>query len=598
MASNPFRPHKSIFAKFTLSFISVGLIPLLILSYISLQTFSGFMERYATNNYEQMLLFASRNVDDMFIKYNNISKLMYSYGVGGLYGQLGEAIAAQSKEQDIRLSMTINDFLQTVLYTERNLQSVFFVLPNGTFQSLSKNNVALDYQYQYPRVEWKEQLKLNRNGLSFFPTHKQDYFLGATDQVMTFGRNLTDVLGASKVEGDIVGTFYMDVGLGVFNEIFKQMVLNKRDTVYVVNNQGIILYSNQMELIGTIFHANTSDDFLYLQQDTAENSIKIVGEFYKKELFIKVEQLIRTITIVIGLCMVSLIVVAVWFSNRFSNPIRSITREMAKVESGNFDTKVTVKTADELGFLSHGFNKMVGRLKEYIDVVYVAQIKQKQAELNALKSQIRPHYLYNTLEVIRMSAVAEDANEVGDMILSLSHQLKYVLDYGEEIVTIRAEKANVEQYFQLMVIRYGEHRLGLDFRFDADLMDCAIPKLSLQPIVENAIYHGIMPKSGKGTIRISIEKLPDNLLSITVDDDGIGMSEETLGLVRQKLAEGSSLETGSSIGLINVHERIVALYGRGFGVEINSSQHIGTTVRLVIPLTKEVSVRAERHSSR
>ena len=153
------------------------------------------MERYATNNYEQMLLFASRNVDDMFVKYNNISKLMYSYGVGGLYGQLGEAIAAQSKEQDISLSMTINDFLQTVLYTERNLQSVFFVLPNGTFQSLSKNNVALDYQYQYPRVEWKEQLKLNRNGLSFFPTHKQDYFLGATDQVMTFGRNLTDVLG-------------------------------------------------------------------------------------------------------------------------------------------------------------------------------------------------------------------------------------------------------------------------------------------------------------------------------------------------------------------------------------------------------------------
>ncbi|CAN7380845.1 sensor histidine kinase [Paenibacillus sp. LjRoot153] len=597
MASNPFRLHKSIFAKFTLSFISVGLIPLLILSYISLQTFSGFMERYATNNYEQMLLFASRNVDDMFVKYNNISKLMYSYGVGGLYGQLGQAIAAQSKEKDIRLTMTINDFLQTVLYTERNLQSVFFVLPNGTFESLSKNNVALDYQYPYPKVEWKEQTKLNRNGLSFFPTHKQDYFLGATDPVMTFGRNLTDVLGSSKVEGDIVGTFYMDVGLGVFTEIFKQMVLNKQDTVYVVDNQGIILYSNQLELIGTVFHANTSDDFLHLQQATAENNIQIVGEFYKKELFLKVEQLIRTITIVIGLCIVSLIVVAVWFSNRFSNPIRSITREMAKVESGNFDTNVTVKTADELGLLSHGFNKMVGRLKEYIDVVYVAQIKQKQAELNALKSQIRPHYLYNTLEVIRMSAVAEDANEVGDMILSLSHQLKYVLDYGEETVTIKSEKTNVEQYFQLMVIRYGEHRLGLDFRFDADLMDCAIPKLSLQPIVENAIYHGIMPKSGKGTIRISIEKLPDNLLSVTVDDDGVGMSEDTLERVRLKLAKGSSLDIGSSIGLINVHERIVALYGHGYGVEINSSQHIGTTVRLVIPLTKEVSVRVERHSS-
>lgn len=598
MASNPFRIHRSIFSKFTLSFITVGLIPLLILSYISLQTFSGFMERYATNNYEQMLLFASRNVDDMFVKYNSISKLMYSYGVGGQYGQLGQAIAAQNKEKDYRLTTTINDFLQTILYTERNLQNVFFVQPDGTFQSLTKNNGALDYQYQFPKVEWKEQMKLNRNGLGFFSTHKQDYYMGTTDQVMTFSRNLTDVLGSSKVEGEVVGTFYMDVGLGVFNEIFKQMVLNKRDTVYVVDKLGIVLYSNQTERIGTVFHANTSDDFLHLQQETAENSIQIVGEFYKKELFLKVEQLIRTITIVIGLCMISLIVVAVWFSNRFSKPIRSITREMAKVESGNFNTQVTVRTADELGLLSHGFNKMVGRLKEYIDVVYVAQIKQKQAELNTLKSQIRPHYLYNTLEVIRMSAVADDANEVGDMILSLSHQLKYVLDYGEETVAIRAEKENLEKYFHLMVIRYGEHRLGLDFRFDADLMDCDIPKLSLQPIVENAIYHGIMPKSGKGTIRISIEKLPDNLLSVTVDDDGIGMSEETLELIRQKLAMGSALDTGSSIGLINVHERIVALYGQGFGVEINSSQHIGTTVRLVIPLTKEVNIRVESHSSR
>ena len=160
-----------------------------------------------------------------------------------------------------------------------------------------------------------------------------------------------------------------------------------------------------------------------------------------------------------GLCIVSLILVAIWFSRRFSKPIRSITSEMAKVESGNFDTQVTVQTADELGLLSRGFNKMVVRLQSYIDEVYVAQIKQKHAELNALKSQIRPHYLYNTLEVIRMSAVANDDNEVGDMILSLSHQLKYVLDYGQETVALQEEKTNIEQYFRLMELRYGEHRL-------------------------------------------------------------------------------------------------------------------------------------------
>lgn len=586
--TKPFRLHKNIFAKFSLSFISVGLIPLLVLSYFSLSTFSGYMERFAVNNFEQMILFASRNVDDMYAKYNNISKLMYSYGVAGKYGQLGEAIADQNNSGDIRLSTTIDDFLRTALYTDRHLQSVFFVLPNGTYQSLSKENKSLDYRFQYPEEEWSEVTRENRSALSFFPSHLESYYLGSTDKVMTFGRNLTDVLGSPGIEGRLVGTLYMDVGMGAFDEMFQQMILSPMDFVYVVDQNNTIMYSNHRELIGEKYSAQNSDDYLHLQQENVNVKWRIVGEFYKEEMFHKVKQIMQTIMIVIGLCMFSLIGVAIWFSRRFSNPIRSITREMAKVESGNFDTQVTVRTDDELGMLSRGFNKMVVRLQNYIDEVYVAQIKQKQAELNALKSQIRPHYLYNTLEVIRMSAVANDDQEVGDMILSLSHQLKYVLDYGEETVPLQNEKFNVEQYFRLMEFRYGEQKLAMDFRFEGDVLNAYIPKLSLQPLVENAVYHGIMPKAGKGTIRIVAEKLTEKRLSLTVDDDGVGMDEETLQRVRLKLAGSSPAEAnGNSIGLKNVHDRIAALYGAEYGIEIVSSKNLGTSVRMVIPLREE-----------
>ncbi|MGO4270206.1 histidine kinase, partial [Paenibacillus sp. TAF58] len=571
------RLRKSIFAKFTLSFITVGLIPLLILSYISLNTFSNYMERYVVNNFEQMLLFAGKNVDDMYMKYNNISKLMYSYGVGGMYGQLGEAIAAQGLEVDSNSDKTVDDFLLTALYTDIHLQSVFFVYPNGHFQSLNKEKKPLDFRYEFPNKEWADVLRQDRNLLSYFPTHPESYYLGSNMQVLTFGRNLIDVLGAKGLEGKIVGTLFMDIGLGAFDEIFNQMMLNPKDVIYVLDHNNTVIYSNNKAYIGSTYTLKESSDYLYKQQDVANVSWKIVGELYKEEMFQKIQQIIGTIAIVIGLCIVSLIMVAVWFSKRFSKPIRSITAEMAKVESGNFDTQVTVLTDDELGLLSRGFNKMVVRLQNYISEVYVAQIKQKQAELNALKSQIRPHYLYNTLEVIRMSAVANDDNEVGDMILSLSHQLKYVLDYGQETVTLLEEKSNIEQYFRLMELRYGEHRMAMDFRFEGDVLGCAIPKLSIQPIVENAVYHGIMPKSGKGTIRVIAERLSDHLLCVTVDDDGVGMTEETLQQVRQKLESSYSAESGgSSIGLKNVHDRIATLYGSDYGIKITSSKHIGT----------------------
>lgn len=587
------RLQRSIFAKFALAFITAGLFPLLILGFISLSTFSDHMERYAINNYEQMLLFAGRNLEDMYAKYNNISKLMYTYGADG-YGQLGEAISAQSKTEDLRLRSTIDYFLRTVVYTDKHLQNAFFIMQNGQVQLLTKENKTFDFRYSYPQPEWMDKLRANRKELAFFPTHRERYFMTSNRQVMTFGRNLLDVSGPISDEGRIVGTLFMDVDLGAFDEIFEQIVLSGKDEINVLDAEGNCLYSNNPEKIGKKHAPETSLDYMQLQHEIPATGWTINGSFYKPEMFHTVEQIIRSFIVIISLCMISLIVVAVWFSRRFSNPIRSITRQMAKVESGNLDVQAAAYTNDELGLLAHGFNKMVVRLQSFINEVYVAQIKQKQAELNALRKQIRPHYLYNTLEVIRMSAVADDNREVADMILSLSKQLKYVLDEGQETVTFLEEKSNVEDYFRLMAVRYGDHKLAMDIRFDSNVLLCHVPKLSLQPLVENAIYHGIMPKAGRGSIRITAEEIPEGRFCMTVDDDGVGMSAEHLAQLLDKLHGQQPGQQTGSIGLRNVHERIVGLYGADYGVEISSREQIGTSVRIVLPLLREVQAHAER----
>ncbi|MDF2925971.1 MAG: putative sensor with domain [Paenibacillaceae bacterium] len=576
--------RKSMFAKFSLSFISVGLIPLFVLSYISLNTFGNYMEKYTLNNFEQMLLFAGKNVDDLFMKYNNISKLMYSYGIQGKYGQLGEAIADQISKEDPQIFYTVDDFLRTVLYTDSHIKSAIYVFPDREYQDLNKENNRIDFRYAYPSVQWIEQLANNRQDLTVIPTHPDDYYIGSNAMVLTLGRNLIDVVGSTGLDGRVVGSLLFDVSISAFEEIFHQLELNPRDSVYVINSQGAIIYSNKPELIGQTYAQVPSDDFIYRSKTIPKAGWTVIGEVHKDEMFSRINGIKNTIALVIMSCIISLIIVAVWFSQKLSKPIRTIIRHMARVESGRFDTQVEVRSNDEIGMLARGFNKMTDRLQNYIEEVYVAQIKQKQAELYALKSQIRPHYLYNTLEVIRMSAVGNDDDEVADMIMSLSHQLKYVLDYGEETVSLQEEKNNIEQYFRLMLLRYGEHRVALEMRLDGEVLGCSVPKLSLQPLVENAIYHGIMPKAGKGTVRIEAQVDADkNIIAIIVDDDGVGMEPELLEQFREKLRRPGVEQNGGGIGVKNVHDRIAALYGAGFGIEISSSRHIGTSVRMMIP---------------
>ncbi|MBD0381478.1 cache domain-containing sensor histidine kinase [Paenibacillus sedimenti] len=582
-----FRLRKSIFAKFTFSFITVGLIPLLILSFFSLNTFGNYMERYSINNFEQMVIYAGKNIDDFYNKYNNISKLMYSLGQQGRYGQFQELIAEQLSLEDPLLAVTVDNFLQTVVATDIHIRSAAFVFTDGKYQDLSRDGSRIDFRAEYPPQQWRKALSENPKQLVLFPTHKQEYYLESNTLVLTFARNLIDVAGSPGLDGNVVGSLYMDISLGAFDEIFQHLTISQEDGMYVTDQEGRILYSNKPEKIGQIFQATDSEVYHYVSHDMPGSAWHVVGEVNKDKLFDKINQIKSTIAIVIGLCILSLVAVAVWFSNNLSNPIRNIIRHMARVESGAFDTQVQIRSADEIGMLARGFNRMTDRLRSYIDEVYVAQIKQKQAELTALKSQIRPHYLYNTLEVIRMSAVANDDEEVADMILSLSRQLKYVLDYGEETVTLLEEKTNIEQYYRLMELRYGDHRLAMDLRIDGDLLGCLLPKLSIQPLVENAIYHGIMPKSGKGTIRISAEKDEDRLI-ITVDDDGVGMEASKLERVRDKLKGQTASEPGSEgIGVKNVHDRISALYGTEYGIELNSTLKIGTSVRMILPYQKE-----------
>ena len=262
---------------------------------------------------------------------------------------------------------------------------------------------------------------------------------------------------------------------------------------------------------------------------------------------------------------------------------------MGQVETGNFDIQLPVRSADEIGILSARFNQMSEALKKYINKSYVAQIRQTEAELTALKSQIYPHFLYNTLEIIRMTAVENDDNKVSEMIEALSVQIHYLIGRAQDMVPIEKEIEIIQKYVYLLNCRITCKVQLLVPGNRNEIGNIMIPKLILQPIVENAYIHGIKPKNGNGCISIETQVTGEDL-EISVMDNGIGMNQAALEKI-QELLQGDdpgikNEYNWQSIGMKNIHDRLRYLYGEKYGIQVTSNPNVGTIVSVRMPVTR------------
>ncbi|WP_411346637.1 sensor histidine kinase [Paenibacillus sp. WLX1005] len=574
----------SIFIKFSTSFILVGLIPLFALSYLSVQIFSSYVERYTTGNLQQMSLYMSYNLNSAFQQYNDISKLMYSNRYNNELGDTAsENQAYNVNELEQINSIPIDSFLKTIVFSDPYIRSAYFVrASDDRLYDQERENRGLQTEL-LPYQQWQQKMVEQPSKIAIFPTHQANYFTGSRQQVFTMARNLIDTSGRMSAEPKVVGTLFIDIDTKMFNPFLGDLYVSGKNEIALVDNQGHVYFGNQdSQQLASLRSADPDGDMLVLKEDIPFLNGQLIVGIHRAGLFEQLFAARTTVYIAILICSLALIIMGTWFSRRLAAPIRRLIRQMAIVESGQLDIRLPVESNDEMGRLAQSFNRMVERLQIYIDEAYIAQIKQKQTELNALKSQIRPHYLYNTLEVIRMNAVDKEADEVADMIHSLSNQLKYVIDYGEEQVTLAAELAHLRDYFYLISVRY-DNRYVLRCDIDSDVdMNWSILKLSLQPIVENAIQHGLRQQK-KGTVGIHIRQ-KDHMLIITLHDDGIGMKPDTLAELTQSLRQTSSTgKLAKSVGLKNVHERMCSTYGEYYGLSIRSQLGIGTSVELYFP---------------
>ncbi|NBD23698.1 cache domain-containing sensor histidine kinase [Paenibacillus glycinis] len=291
----------------------------------------------------------------------------------------------------------------------------------------------------------------------------------------------------------------------------------------------------------------------------------------------------RNVTLLISAVFVTIaLLIAIAISYALTRPLSKIKTLMQEVQTGNLDVSFNQKYRDEVGLLGRHFNIMVTRVRDLLEEVKETQTRKKEAEYAALQSQINPHFIYNTLETIRMKAEVNDDEEVADMTFTLGKLLRYGVNHAEQRVTIADELDHLSNYVALQNKRFAnKYTLVVDIP-ERESRIVSI-KLMLQPIVENAIHHAFKHRTGPGTIRIGVRREGETAV-FTVADDGSGVDEARLRLLRERVYGQVPLDpSGRGIGLHNVHERIKLQFGEHYGLRIESRPGEGTTVELAIP---------------
>ncbi|MDO4339275.1 MAG: sensor histidine kinase [Eubacteriales bacterium] len=379
-----------------------------------------------------------------------------------------------------------------------------------------------------------------------------------------------------------------------FQQILEYEGASDMETV-VVDTDGMLVASRNTENIGSQINymediqANpgtfTKDGNMYIYQKVKNWNFYVVSIIPTIELYKSSIHTIIVITLILLVLVVASTKVLQKIIKRVYQPLDKVINKMDDVASGSLKTRIDVENmGEDFSKLAVGFNSMMDEIQILMEQVKQEQHQIEQQRFNALQSQIQPHFLYNTLECIHWQAIADGNKEISTLVKALAKYYRICLSKGRDVITLGMELEHVRNYLIIQNMRY-DNIIGSEFDIDSSVEDAMIPKLTLQPLVENSIYHGMKLKEGKkGTLFITAKRDGEDVL-ITVSDTGTGMNQQQIDEMNQHLSE---YEDSFGYGVRNVNKRIELLYGKGFGLFYLKNESGGVTVKIRIPYVTEV----------
>ncbi|MDF2942277.1 MAG: hypothetical protein K0S01_1135 [Herbinix sp.] len=470
--------------------------------------------------------------------------------------------------------------------TREDIHNIGILGKNGTYL-INNRMVKINSYMDYTTTDWYLRAM---NGESVLTTsHVQNIVQDDYQWVVTLSNGITNA-----ATGKIEGVFFIDLNYSSISNLCDSIDLDRRGYVFIIDNNGDIIYHPKQQLIysGVLREnineilANKGSNYLtldgekiYFTAKSKKTGWTVVGVTYKSDIMEQMDQMKLMYVLLTVVLLFFATVLAVIFSNALTKPIMALRKSMKQVETGNFDIQIgtTDEYMNEIGGLHNSFKIMIYKIRQLIENNIAEQEAKRKSELRALQAQINPHFLYNTLDSIIWMAEGSKNEEVIRMTSALSKLLRKSISNEDELVTLECEIDYVKEYLTIQKMRYQD-KMEYEIVVDENILKVPIVKMVLQPIVENAIYHGIKYKENRGLIRITGRILGNDVI-IQVIDNGSGMDEETL----RNILVAKRKDESKRVGVQNVHNRLQLYYGKNYGLQYESKEGEGTTVNITIP---------------
>lgn len=569
--------------KLIITYILLTIVPLSLLGYMSYTQYTKSIEEQVGEYVPRILDQANDNIDKQVEELEHLSGQLYNSS---------QVLSVLRKDSYTNLSYSNNDsfivnsYLSRTYFNEKNLHLL------GVFV-WSKNRLFYSAKLPYTGLQ------------------EEPYFRGKAniilqhDTDLSFEGNTPFILIRKEIKDNDnlknIGMVLFAVQLSFFDNVLNDMKQQNGAEISVINERGNVFYSTDTQKIGSVedvFNFPITNGSFRSFQNGERKLVSVSQSLQTNWILVhsipfqnltKNTELIRKFTIALVIVFVLIIgfisIIVAW---SISRPIHKLSRLMRDVEKGNFHVDLLIDSRDEIGILARSFNSMVSKIKSLIEQNYHIELRQKQAELYALQSQINPHFMYNSLETISMAVEEDEKETVVEMVTLMGKMLRFSLSNKDRIVTFNKEVEHIKYYLSIQKYRF-EHRLNFHIQSDIDLNRYFTPKFMLQPIVENCIKHGLESRKAL-TIRIHITKVPgihagSEDIIMSVQDDGGGIDRETLEEIEILLQQADSIvRRDSGFGLINVHARVVMMFGPDNGLTIESKAGKGTEVVIRFPV--------------
>ncbi|KAB1435839.1 cache domain-containing sensor histidine kinase [Candidatus Galacturonibacter soehngenii] len=590
-----FKSIRSTMIFFFTMIIAVALIVFLIISIRYTQ--ENIMEN---SKYYTMQLIEQVNGDiDSYMDYmENISRLISKNKdvIDYLYDE-----TATKEELDQIKTRVISQF-QTISDARDDIYNIAVLSDNGR-NVINDGKDQLNPYADIKQSEWYVKARQSNGIAVLSSSHVQNAIKDDYKWVVTLSCGIQN-----PNTGTIEGVLFVDLNYSAINNLCEGISMGSKGYVFIIDSQGRIVYHPRQTLLYSGLKSEKVEEALNGKQTNfttveGENSKlytvytsektgwTVVGVAYLSELMTGREETQLAYLITALFLIIISGIIAIILSSEISKPLKELANSMKAVQEGHFEhAEIEILEQNEIGMLSNSFNIMTQKIKELMEQIVREQRAKRKSELKALQSQINPHFLYNTLDSIIWMSESGKNQEVVLMTSSLAKLLRQSISNEDEIVSIYSEIGYTKSYLTIQKMRY-KNKLEFEIDIKEDILNESIVKLVLQPLVENAIYHGIKYKEdGKGFIRIMGERVENDIV-ICIEDNGKGMDKEALNHIFDKKENKKS----GGVGVNNVNNRLKLYYGSRYGLRFRSQVDVGTMVEVRIPVSSEEDSHYEKY---